>query len=222
MIKLTFALMSEIKDYYRILNIKSSASPGEIKNAYRRLAMKYHPDRNAEDALAAAVFTDIAEAYKVLSDAEARKQYNYDRYLTADKEYKRPLETLDASIFRITKINEQLKYINPFRFNKDALLYSIIQIFPEEIDLLLYTNKDQLKIFLEKIIYAATFLSSHQTKKLAALLQPLSEQEKWLSQSLGSLIKKQQKAERWEKSKVFLVILFALILCAIIFFAARK
>ena len=71
--------------------------------------MKYHPDRNPDDALAAAIFTDVAEAYKILSDAEARKQYNYERYLTAEQEYKRPVETIETLIQRIQKINKQHK-----------------------------------------------------------------------------------------------------------------
>src|ERR1700745_1944580 len=96
--------MSAIKDYYRILNVKSSASAGEIKNAYRKLAMKYHPDRNPEDALATAVFADVAEAYNILSDEESRKEYNYKRYLTAKQEYQRPVETIETLVLRINKL----------------------------------------------------------------------------------------------------------------------
>src|ERR1700755_2435730 len=127
MITLTFAVMPVTKNYYKILNVKSSASPGEIKNAYRRLAMKYHPDRNPNDALAEAVFSEAAEAYKILSNTETRRQYNYERTLTAEQEYKRPAETLEALIQRINKINQQVRTADPFRLNKDALLYSIKQ-----------------------------------------------------------------------------------------------
>src|ERR1700750_1970886 len=128
MIALTFAVMAVIKDYYRILSVKSSAN--EIKNAYRKLAMKYHPDRNPNDALSAAVFSDVAEAYGTLSNEALRKEYNYERHLTAEQEYKKPLETIETLLFRVDKLNEHLKYINSFHFNKDALLYSITQLFP--------------------------------------------------------------------------------------------
>jgi curved DNA-binding protein len=64
------------KDYYKILGIPKSASNDEIKKAYRKLAMKYHPDRNKGDKDAEARFKDISEAYAVLSDKEKRQQYD--------------------------------------------------------------------------------------------------------------------------------------------------
>jgi curved DNA-binding protein len=64
------------KDYYKILGVSKSASTEEIKKAYRKLAMQYHPDRNAGDKAAEAKFKEISEAYAVLSDAEKRKQYD--------------------------------------------------------------------------------------------------------------------------------------------------
>jgi curved DNA-binding protein len=64
------------KNYYQILGVSRSASPEEIKKAYRKLALKYHPDRNKGDKGAEAKFKEISEAYAVLSDPEKRKQYN--------------------------------------------------------------------------------------------------------------------------------------------------
>ncbi len=64
------------KDYYKILGVSKTSSADEIKKAYRKLAMKYHPDRNKGDKTAEAKFKDISEAYAVLSDKEKRKQYD--------------------------------------------------------------------------------------------------------------------------------------------------
>jgi curved DNA-binding protein len=64
------------KDYYKILGVPKSASVAEIKKAYRKLAMQYHPDRNKGDKAAEAKFKEISEAYAVLSDPEKRKQYD--------------------------------------------------------------------------------------------------------------------------------------------------
>src|SRR5690554_4549609 len=66
------------RDYYEILGVSRDVSAEEIKRAYRRLAMKYHPDRNPGDAEAEARFKECAEAYEVLADAERRSMY--DRY----------------------------------------------------------------------------------------------------------------------------------------------
>jgi len=64
------------KDYYKILGVNKSASAAVIKKAYRKLAMKYHPDRNKENKAAEERFKQISEAYAVLSDPEKRKQYD--------------------------------------------------------------------------------------------------------------------------------------------------
>lgn len=66
------------RDYYEVLGVEKSADAEEIKRAYRRLAMKYHPDRNPGDAEAEAKFKEAAEAYEVLSD-QAKKQ-RYDQF----------------------------------------------------------------------------------------------------------------------------------------------
>lgn len=64
------------KDYYKVLGVSKTASPDEIKKAYRKLALKYHPDHNKGDKTAETKFKDISEAYAVLSDNEKRKQYD--------------------------------------------------------------------------------------------------------------------------------------------------
>ena len=66
----------EYKDYYKILGVDRSANPEDIKKAYRKLAMKYHPDRNPGDKSAEEKFKDINEANDVLSDPEKRNRYD--------------------------------------------------------------------------------------------------------------------------------------------------
>ncbi len=65
------------KDYYKILELNSTATQDEIKRSYRRLALKYHPDRNPNDHVAESKFKEVAEAYEILSDIEKRKSYDF-------------------------------------------------------------------------------------------------------------------------------------------------
>lgn len=64
------------RDYYEILGVSRTANDGDIKSAYRKLAMKYHPDRNPGDKAAEESFKEAAEAYAVLADAEKRSLYD--------------------------------------------------------------------------------------------------------------------------------------------------
>src|SRR6478752_10112080 len=66
------------KDYYEILSVTKTASGEEIKKAYRKVAMQFHPDRNPGDKEAEEKFKEAAEAYEVLSDAD--KKAKYDRF----------------------------------------------------------------------------------------------------------------------------------------------
>lgn len=70
--------MAQKRDYYEVLGVKREASDKEIASAYRRLAVKYHPDSNPGDEDATAKFKEAAEAYEVLSDSDKRARY--DRY----------------------------------------------------------------------------------------------------------------------------------------------
>ena len=70
--------MAEKRDYYEVLGLKKGASEDEIKKAFRKMAMKYHPDKNPGDKKAEEEFKEINEAYSVLSDPD--KKSKYDRF----------------------------------------------------------------------------------------------------------------------------------------------
>jgi molecular chaperone DnaJ len=70
--------MADKKDYYETLNLNQQASEAEIKKAYKRLAMKHHPDRNNGDSKSTETFKEVKKAYDILSDPQ--KKSIYDQY----------------------------------------------------------------------------------------------------------------------------------------------
>ena len=89
-------------DYYRILEIKEDADFLEIKKKYRKLAIKYHPDKNPGDDEAVKKFREITEAYEILGDEKKRKEYDRKRKFKNGQENKK---------------NENLKNRNNFSDN---------------------------------------------------------------------------------------------------------
>ena len=68
--------MATKRDFYEVLGVDRSASQDEIKKAYRKLAIQYHPDKNPGNKEAESKFKEIAEAYAVLSDGQKRQKYD--------------------------------------------------------------------------------------------------------------------------------------------------
>jgi len=92
------------EDYYKILGVDKKASADDIKKAYRKLALKWHPDKNPNNKSAEEKFKKISEAYAVLSDQEKRQQY--DNYGSADQFRQRYSQ---EDIFRGFDLNDLLK-----------------------------------------------------------------------------------------------------------------
>ncbi|NOQ47235.1 MAG: DnaJ domain-containing protein, partial [Desulfobulbaceae bacterium] len=90
-------------EYYEILGVSKTATADEIKKSYRKLALKFHPDKNPDNAEAEAKFKKISEAYAVLSDAKKRQEY--DTYGSAGFQQRYSQE----DIFRGFDLNDILK-----------------------------------------------------------------------------------------------------------------
>ncbi|MFH1951638.1 MAG: DnaJ domain-containing protein [Pseudomonadota bacterium] len=109
----------EQKDYYEILGVEKEVNQKQIKDAYRRLALKYHPDRNKDNPAAAARMKEINESYAVLSDSEKRRRYDALRQAYGSSAYGQFRQTYsEQDIFRgsdIQQIFEELSRAFGFR-----------------------------------------------------------------------------------------------------------
>jgi len=113
------------KDYYQILGVDRNASQEEIKKAYRRLALKYHPDKNKGNPEAIEKMKEINEAYSVLSDPKKRREYDFLWKQYGSFAYHRFKESYsEEDIFRGSDINqifEELARVFGFRGSEEVL-----------------------------------------------------------------------------------------------------
>ena len=148
-------------DYYKILEVSQFASLYEIKKSYRRLAFKYHPDRNPGNKSAESKFKEISEAYRILSDVNAKHKYdlNYTGNATSEEfrqnqhytENKEEVRT-PKEIFRIIQdFRQQVDQIGRNNINHFSLYNRLKELFSNDlIDLLLkrddlITNRNIIK-----------------------------------------------------------------------------
>src|SRR5205809_3177864 len=73
------------RDYYQVLGLEKTATPEEIKKAYRKMAVKYHPDKNPGDKTAEEKFKELGEAYEVLSEPQKRAAYDQFGHAAFDR-----------------------------------------------------------------------------------------------------------------------------------------
>ncbi len=123
------------KDYYQILGLEKGSSEDEIKKAYRRLAMKYHPDRNHGDATSEEKFKEINEAYECLSDPEKRQRYDTYGY-GSDTSQQDPFSSTRTWTFTNNNFSEE-SFFDFFRQRQNQTKIHIVQISLEDA----YTGK---------------------------------------------------------------------------------
>ena len=133
-----------LKDYYQLLELKPSATLPEIKKAYRKLALLYHPDKNQNDPYAAARFTAIKEAYEVLTNP-AKKEYYLQQRWYEQSTGKRKTQDIITPVSVLKQSLELEKYVSGldvFRMDKQGLKDYILGLLPDSVI-------EQLKTFNE-------------------------------------------------------------------------
>jgi molecular chaperone DnaJ len=211
-----------IKDYYEILEIPAGASGAMIKKAYRKLAMRYHPDKNVGNPYAAHHFQEILEAYEVLSNPVRRNEYHLKRWqypemggMANESEALTPELLLQEA----TKLANQVKGIDIFRMNSAALNTRLEQLLNDHHLTMLKENESaQTRIqIIQVLIPVASLLPfppyQQIHRKLLEIAGDNPEPIELLQEDFR--IKKQQFL--WDKYKGFLMIIIALILCYLIY-----
>ncbi|HRI19465.1 MAG TPA: J domain-containing protein [Panacibacter sp.] len=212
------------KDYYNILGLQPEASDEQIKKSYRRLALKYHPDKNPGDIMAETVFLQIVEAYKILSDKKKREEYHYNTFYAYNYRLREtrvitPLSLLNDALI----LKKQIENANPFRINKDALLFQIEQILSRNNLILLEQEKQEMinNQIAETLLDAAKPLDYPGSKTVANKLLLIANGNSNLKNKIDLFLGGQKRNEKWNKYKPVIAIAFTILLCLIIYFASR-
>jgi len=211
-------------NYYQLLGVKPNASTEEIKRSYRRLVLKYHPDKNPGDPLAEAAFKEIAEAYEILSDAKKREDYHNKHFYSYNYKYTAAATTTPQSILNdAINLQKLVEKADPYRMNRDALLFQLQQILsPDNLSLL--QNEKQAKInnaIVEALLVACKPLQYYYSEIIAEQLYMLANGNNSLEKKITEFLNTQRKKDTWRRYKVVAAIIAAILLCLIIFLIGK-
>lgn len=211
------------KDYYKILEVSPNATSAEIKKSYRRLALRYHPDKNFGNREYEAKFKEILEAYGVLSDLKQRQEYNYQRNARAYTERKKPPPppVTPQSIFAQTvDFRKKISMLDPDRMNKLALYQQIEHLLARQhIQILQQHNDPKLnRRIIEEILFCSRFLPFPHVERICFQLTALAGTDNMIYRRIYNFSKEARLRSVWDKYKLLVAFMVALIICLAIYF----
>ena len=213
-----------LKDYYQTLKVPATASSEEIKKAFRKLALQYHPDKNMDTVSATKKFMEIQEAYAVLGDKIKRAAYNYQRYLQNPQRVNKPLPKSADDILQLSSsLQKKIAIIDPFRIDLDILSFEVNDILSDDnMHLLLNTGDvDINRRIIMDILTCIRPLPLQTIINTSILLKQLAGSDFTAQKEITDCITQVKWLHYWNKYKIYIALTVALICCLIIFLSGR-
>lgn len=215
-------------DYYKILEVSHLASMAEIKKSYRRLALKYHPDKNPNNKYAESKFKEISEAYRILSDQKTRDNYDFKYSSQKNSEktqtsqsssQKSEIKVTPEIILKfVQELKIQIKAVGRNRINPYSVYNRLEELLSQEIAD--YLKKvDDLKInrrIIEEYCVCCKYLPYKKFQRLIPQLVYLAGTDNESLIIIHSSLKKSKNYDFWDRNKgVFILaglILFIIVI----------
>ncbi len=210
-----------LKDYYQILDLTRNATEQEIRKAYRRLAMKYHPDKNAGSEYAEAHFREVKEAYQVLSDPHKRSAYNQQRWYRQSARNKSEEETFTPQVIlkKCRDLNRYIDTLDAFSINNQSLFQYIILILNESSIKTLadFDDPSSNRQIIHELLKASRSLPYGLMEKMGARLARVAGKDSQTIQLIEATVKERRFSGFWQKYHGIIILIITLILCWIIY-----
>jgi molecular chaperone DnaJ len=210
-----------LKDYYKLLEVTPVASEQEIKTAFRRLALKYHPDKNEGNAFATVHFREIQEAYEILSNKLQREEYNYKRWYSRSlgKSFQPAFNTPSIILSECRRLAGYVAGTNIFQVDFDGLSYHIRQLLSDgNIAILQQYNQRPLnQQVVQYIMDASKSLPFVYISPIKDLLLRIAENDNSMTRNILLFSKQREQADSWNKYRFLAVTFATLVLCWIIY-----
>lgn len=213
-----------LKDYYQILQIEPHSTLREIKQAFRRLALIYHPDKNPNDKYAEVQFNEIKEAYEVLTNPVKKENYLQQRWYNQSLGKRRTAEMITpVSILKLVlELEQYVSRLDVHRMNKEGLSDYIEELLSTDtVKSLRHFNEPEInRQIITSTLSAIRPLNIKFIGKLTERLESLADDETSLLR-IKSFLSNQKKVFFWERYKVAVIIFFTIFICLLIYFTSK-
>lgn len=215
-----------IKDYYKILGVSPGATLQEIRKAYRKLAFRYHPDQNPENAFAEANFKELQEAYATLSHAGRRRAYDEERWLMGMSNTARQQEAISPQwiLHECMKLHRHMATIDTYRMSHRSLRdYIFLLLSDAHIGILLHSNDGETNAaIIEEVLKATRHLQHPYTEEVAERLLQLAGTDAGVRAEITLSLDKSRKEAGRNKYFTLFILMAALLLALFMYFYGRK
>ena len=201
------------KDYYNILHVLPTATGEEIKKAYRKLALQYHPDVTNHTDVSSDIFIDINEAYEVLSDTKKRQAYHYKRFY---KNYQQQASITPEMVMQQTiNLAALIVVLDPHRIDYDKLSNQIMQML--DVPIIRILQADKQLIIREKIITnilkSTIFFNYQMALPIHKILLQLATDNELQTTNIHRQTHHLKQLYFWNKYKLLVALFVAIVLC---------
>lgn len=217
--------MPPLKDYYKILELEPSATLAEIRKAYRRLAQLHHPDKNQQDPYATARFTEIKEAYEVLTNPSKKEYYLQQRWYQQSTGNRKSRPATDPVNFlkQAIELEKYVSALDVFRMDKSGLEQYILEWLSKDEIQKLHSFRDPETIHeaIRILLRATKALPASHTAKIMERLHLLAGENQRANEIIRQHRELALRKQHREKYGLLVISLITFLLCLLIWLGSR-
>ncbi|MBI1341349.1 MAG: DnaJ domain-containing protein [Terrimonas sp.] len=216
-----------LKDYYTILGVPPHATRKEIKQAYRKLAMQFHPDKSEAGKNANATYQEIKEAYETLMDPGRKEAYLRERWYVQSLGHKfsrqQPV-TAFSLLNDVIAINRFSTLLNPFRNQKDKLKSYLEKVLSDEsIQLLVESRENEINEQIKQLLLdPLRHLDAGEATIFTEKIMRIPPDNNSYNDLVKKMIRQKRKKELQKQYEPLLIIFLTLFLCLCIYLLGKR